>query len=87
MVVPDTWAHRSSLFVVCACLIVGFFSASLPVFCGPITMNFGNLSQVFSLDQMSLCRLSSHGFYITEKKGLEVKAIMHILYTETQTCP
>lgn len=26
-------------------------------------MNLGNLSQVFSLDQMSLCRLSSHGFY------------------------
>lgn len=40
---------------VCVCKI--------PVFCGPMTMNLGNLSQVFSLDQMSLCRLSSHGFY------------------------
>lgn len=34
-----------------------------PVFCGPMTMNLGNRSHVFSLDQMSLCRLSSHGFY------------------------
>lgn len=57
---PDTWAHRGSLF---------FFArahwsvCNLPVFCGPMTMNLGNLSQVFSFDQMSLCRLSSHGFY------------------------
>lgn len=35
----------------------------LPVFCGPTTMNLGSLSQVFSLDQISLCRLSSHGFW------------------------
>lgn len=37
----------------------------LPVFWGPTTMNLGSLSQVFSLDQMSLCRLSSHGFWRT----------------------
>lgn len=37
-------------------------STELPVFWGPTTMNLGSLSQVFSLDQMSLCRLSSHGF-------------------------
>lgn len=29
-----------------------------PVFCGPITRNFGSRSQVFSLDQISLCLLS-----------------------------
>lgn len=33
-----------------------------PVFWGPTTKNFGNRSQVFSLDQISLCRLSSQGF-------------------------
>ena len=42
-------------------------------------MNLGNLSQVFSLDQMSLCRLSSHGFYkrCRVKEELGVNAIMH----------
>lgn len=57
----DTWAHRGRLFLACARQSV--FVCSLPVFCGPITKNLGSLSQVFSLDQMSLCRLSSHGFY------------------------
>lgn len=35
----------------------------LPVFWGPITRNLGRWSQVLSLGQISLCRLSSHGFW------------------------
>lgn len=30
----------------------------VPVFCGPMMRNLGSWSQVFSLDQMSLCLLS-----------------------------
>lgn len=58
---------------------IGVFVCNLPVFCGPMTMNLGNLSQVFSLDQMSLCRLSSHGFYGgTDKiRDLYACCIMH----------
>lgn len=37
-------------------------AGSVPVFWGPMTRNFGKWSHVFSLDQMSLCRLSSQGF-------------------------
>lgn len=53
----------------------------LPVFCGPITRNFGKWSQVFSLDQMSLCLLSSHGFCKKEEEWIllcnECLALFH----------
>lgn len=38
-----------------------------PVFWGPITKNLGKRSQVFSLGQMSLWRLSSQGFWTGEE--------------------
>lgn len=61
------------------CMSECVYVSILPVFCGPTTRNLGNLSQVFSLDQMSLCRLSSHGFCKdVEKEGLEVKEVVYI---------
>ncbi len=69
---PDTWAHRGNH------MWVSVFVCSSPVFCGPTTMNLGNLSQVFSLDQMSLCRLSSHGFCRGTDKELEIKVIIYM---------
>ena len=74
---PDTWAHTGSLFVAHACL-------GLPVFCGPMTMNLGSLSQVFSLDQMSLCRLSSHGFCRGTGRGIrDLSDYIHLMCTDT----
>lgn len=74
---PDTWAHTGSLFVAHACL-------GLPVFCGPMTMNLGSLSQVFSLDQMSLCRLSSHGFCRGTDRGIrDLSDYIHLMCTDT----
>lgn len=41
----------------------------LPVFWGPTTINLGSLSHVFSLDQISLCLLSSQGFCTNPHKS------------------
>lgn len=73
----ETPGHKEGVFLLH--VHIGVFVCNLPVFCGPMTMNLGNLSQVFSLDQMSLCRLSSHGFYGgTDKiRDLYACCIMH----------
>lgn len=78
-----TGAHFCTLFFACAHCSV----CNLPVFCGPMTMNLGNLSQVFSFDQMSLCRLSSHGFYkgTVESRDLWARCIMHTKDTAART--
>lgn len=48
------------------------FHYFLPVFWGPITRNLGRWSHVLSLDQISLCRLSSHGFWRWKKTSVYI---------------
>ncbi len=50
--------------IIVGCIDRNVYKAVEPVFCGPITRNFGNRSHDLVDDQMARCLLSLHGFYI-----------------------